>query len=79
MAEIRGNQGAHSNAAPAEQLPDAMVEIDELVDADDSSIDDEKDNALLFARSTDVRRRIEEKLEVRLLRDELGIDDLDID
>ena len=34
---------------------------------------------VLFAKSADVRRRIEELLEVRLLRDELGLNHLDID
>jgi hypothetical protein len=39
---------------------------------------DDADDKLLFAKSTNVRRRIEEKLEVRLLKDELGIDDIDL-
>ena len=69
---------------PIERVADAGLEFDELdelgsVEASESAAADSDSEKLLFAKSTDVRRRIEEKLEVRLLRDELGIDDLDIE
>ena len=33
---------------------------------------------VLFTKSTDIRRKIEEQMEVKLLRDQLGLDDFDL-
>jgi len=58
-----------------------MADFDDMdIDEVDASSDDESidDSNLSYVRSTDVRRRIEERLEVRLIRDELGIDDFDL-
>ena len=57
--------------------------IDMSMDLDDDSLsmtddDNEETKSALFLKSTDVRRRLEERLEVRLLKDQLGIDDFDI-
>ncbi|MBT8148490.1 MAG: hypothetical protein KJO24_01065 [Gammaproteobacteria bacterium] len=79
MAGLRNHKTDASSAVPAEPMPefiDELEELDSIASDDESSEQDEK---LLFAKSTDVRRRIEERLEVRLLRDELGMDDLDIE
>ncbi|NNL56498.1 MAG: hypothetical protein HKO71_01985 [Pseudomonadales bacterium] len=79
MAGLRNHKTDASSAVPAETMPefiDELEELDSIASDDESSEQDEK---LLFAKSTDVRRRIEERLEVRLLRDELGMDDLDIE
>ena len=78
MAELRDHNTESTGAVSAETLPDMMDDIDSL-DELDSEEGVQQDEKLLFAKSTDVRRRIEERLEVRLLRDELGMDDLDIE
>ncbi|MEZ7985389.1 MAG: hypothetical protein QMB64_06180 [Pseudomonadales bacterium] len=57
--------------------------IDMSMDLDDDSLsmtddDNEETKPAIFLKSTDVRRRLEERLEVRLLKDQLGIDDFDI-
>jgi len=57
--------------------------IDMSMDLDDDSLsmiddDNEENKPALFLKSTDVRRRLEERLEVRILKDQLGIDDFDI-
>lgn len=63
---------------------ESMSDFDELdddmgVSAIEVADDDESESSKLsHLKSTDVRRRIEEKLEVRMLRDELGIDDFDL-
>ena len=52
------------------------IELDEL---DEKSVAETGSEAKpLFVKSTDIRRRIEEQLEVRMLRDELGMDDFDL-
>ena len=45
------------------------------IDEPEQLLDEEH---LAFKKPTDVRRRLEEKLEVRRLRDQLGMDDLDL-
>ena len=57
--------------------------INDLIDLDDESF--EPSDELIevvkkerHAKTTDVRRKIEERLEVRMLRDELGMDDFSI-
>ena len=58
--------------------------IDMSMELDDASLtmthdgSNEETKPIIFSKSTDVRRRLEERLEVRVLKDQLGIDDLDI-
>lgn len=79
MAGLRGHKREPASNAPGEMMPDMIEDFDELDgDAGDDE-GEEQSQKVRFAKSTDVRRRIEERLEVRLLRDELGMDDLDID
>ncbi len=75
MAGLRSTETLKNNAAPEQAAPELFDEVEGVVEESES----ESDDKLLFAKSTDVRRRIEEKLEVRLLRDELGIDDFDVE
>jgi len=70
-------------AAPLEQeaandsYPEAMIDVDDmLAEGDDESLDDMSSSR--FACSTQLRRKIEERLELKELKDELGFDDLDI-
>lgn len=86
MAGLRDHKSDSAGSAPSEAMPEMMEDFDELdeLSADDATAagteeSDKESDKLRFARSTDVRRRIEERLEVRLLRDELGMDDLDLD
>ena len=56
---------------------DIGLDIDDIVvESAETSIDKDDGKPVKFATSTDIRRRLEEKLEVRLLQDQLGIDDL---
>ena len=55
-------------------LDDALLTMAEVNDSNDS----EETKPVIFSKSTDVRRRLEEKLEVKLLKDQLGMDDFDI-
>jgi len=79
MAELNKQEVQEVGASPSEQFSEL---IDELDGFDDSRVEQEQGTQtkkVLFAKSADVRRRIEELLEVRLLRDELGLNHLDID
>jgi len=55
-------------------LDDALLSMAEVNDSNSS----EETKPVIFAKSTDIRRRLEEKLEVKLLKDQLGMDDFDI-
>ena len=85
MADQTSNvQEAGAKASHAENAADFVdMDFDELADNLDDEIDAQqnssKDKSEVLAKSREIRRRIEEKLEVRLLRDELGIDDLGLD
>ena len=60
-----------------DQANDIGLDIDDIVvESAETSIDKDDGKPVKFAKSTDIRRRLEEKLEVRLLQDQLGIDDL---
>lgn len=60
-----------------DQANDVGLDMDDIVDGGtDISIGKEVSGSVKFAKSTDVRRLLEEKLEVKLLKDQLGIDDL---
>lgn len=50
---------------------------DELEDVAEAGLDAIESDKVIFAKSTDIRRRLEEKLEVRLIKDQLGVDDFD--
>ena len=72
---------AASQAAVSDAAPD-FIDIDEVADSIDEEVEAQSDASAkkeLFEKSTDIRRRIEERLEVRLLKDELGIDDFDLE
>ena len=56
---------------------DIGLDIEDIVvESAETSIDKDDGKPVKFAKSTDIRRRLEEKLEVKLLQDQLGIDDL---
>jgi len=79
MAGLNKQEDQEVGASPSEQFSEL---VDELDGVDDSSVEQEQSaqtKKVLFAKSADVRRRIEELLEVRLLRDELSLNHLDID
>jgi len=79
MAELNKQEVQEVGASPSEQFSELIEELDGF---DDSRVEQEQGTQtkkVLFAKSADVRRRIEELLEVRLLRDELGLNHLDID
>ena len=75
---------ADSTQINNENISSSDRAIDMSMDLDDASLamsdDDgsEVTQPAIFSKSTDVRRRLEERLEVRLLKDQLGIDDFDI-
>ncbi len=83
MADTRLNQAGVKKTRSVEPAQE-FVELDELEELEADSAEESQeadateDSKLLFAKSTDVRRRIEERLEVRMLRDELGMDDFDL-
>lgn len=85
MADQTSNvQNAGAKTSRADNASDFVdMDFDELADNLDDEIDAQqsssKDKSEMLAKSREIRRRIEEKLEVRLLRDELGIDDLDFE
>lgn len=85
MADQTSNvQNAGAKTGRADNASDFVdMDFDELADNLDDEIDAQqsssKDKSEMLAKSREIRRRIEEKLEVRLLRDELGIDDLDFE
>jgi len=81
MAGTRVNNTPESSAPPAIEPMSDITEFDEMdIDEVEASGEDESssNSNLANSKSTDVRRRIEERLEVRMLRDELGIDDFDL-
>ncbi|MDG2472891.1 MAG: hypothetical protein P8M71_07235 [Pseudomonadales bacterium] len=60
-----------------DQANDIGLDIDDfVVESVETSMDKDDGKSVKFAKSTDIRRRLEERLEVRLLQDQLGIDDL---
>ena len=75
---------ANSTELTSSTISSSDRAIDMGMDLDDASLamtDDEgneETKPAIFSKSTDVRRRLEERLEVRLLKDQLGIDDFDI-
>ena len=64
-----------ANVSYSDRAIDMDLDDDSLSMTDESS---EETKPAIFLKSTDVRRRLEERLEVRLLKDQLGIDDFDI-
>ncbi len=79
-SETRQEALADPGLAQPEPVVDLAMDVDSDIDDSDGasgSVDD-GDGKVLFAKSTDIRRRIEERLEVKLLRDQLGMDDLDL-
>ena len=79
MAGLNKQEEQEVGASSSEQFSEL---VDELDGVDDSSVEQEQGaqtKKVLFAKSADVRRRIEELLAVRLLRDELSLNHLDID
>lgn len=59
-----------------DSFPDAMVDIDDFVaDESDTLLSDDNGRPERFASSAELRRKIEERLELKRLKDELGFDD----
>ncbi len=64
-----------------ELIASLVVDMDDVPDGfDETEVGERKvgNGKMLFAKSAEIRRRIEERLEVKLLKDELGMDDFDI-
>ena len=76
-SETRQEISADPGSQP-EPIVELAMDVDSDIDDSGSSGVDRSDGKVLFAKSTDIRRRIEERLEVKLLRDQLGMDDLDL-
>ena len=79
MAELNKQEVQEVGASPNEQFSELVDELDGFDDSRDEQEQGTQTKKVLFAKSAAVRRRIEELLEVRLLRDELGLNHLDID
>lgn len=64
----------------ADAFPDAMVDVDDIMadDADDDSVEASATASDRFTCSAELRRKIEERLELKMLKDELGFDESDI-
>ena len=79
-SETRQETLVEAGSAQPEPIVDLAIDVDNDVDDNDGESGgvDAGDGKVLFAKSTDIRRRIEERLEVKLLRDQLGMDDLDL-
>lgn len=77
--QARNMQTERSNVSSTEQTVDMNLDLDDaLVSMAETNDESEDSKPVIFAKSTDVRRRLEEKLEVKLLKDQLGMDDFDI-
>ena len=77
--QARNMQTEDSNISSTEQTVDMNLDLDDaLVSMAETNDESEDSKPVIFAKSTDVRRRLEEKLEVKLLKDQLGMDDFDI-
>ena len=77
-SETRQEVSTEAGQAQPEPVVDLAMDVDsDIGESDDTAVDD-GDGKVLFAKSTDIRRRIEERLEVKLLKDQLGMDDLDL-
>ncbi len=83
--QINSRQDTFSNSSAAEAPSEVAIDLDEdfeidptldLADGDDSGAATTTGKQSV-ANSTDIRRKLEEKLEVKLLREQLGMDDLD--
>ena len=78
MSEEVANISTNSvEVGATDQTNDIGLDIDDIVvESAEISIDRDDGKPVKFAKPTDIRRRLEEKLEVRSLQDQLGIDDL---
>lgn len=56
-----------------------VADFEEVFDFDDEDVAAASANDSKFTCSTDVRRKIEEREELKMLRDELGFDDTDFE
>lgn len=71
-------------AAPIEQeaadgFPDAMIDIEDIMsEPSEESVAVSGASSARYTGSAEVRRKIEERLELKLLKDELGFDDKDL-
>ena len=74
--DVKELEMANSNNSLKDDLDDGLDIDDELLDSSFLE-DDEADlsSALKGASHADIRRKIEERLEMRRLRDELGMSD----
>jgi hypothetical protein len=77
MSATRSEENVQTKST---EVKEAAVDLVDLEDGDEETTDEEVyvDKKAMSAKDTSVRRRIEEQLEVRMLRDELGMDDFDI-
>ena len=70
-------------AVPIEQdtsadFAEVMVDVDDMLDTgEDDSLEESADSATP-GNSAELRRKIEERLELKMLKDELGFDDFDL-
>lgn len=79
--QVRNTQKHTPSIPSADQAVDMNLDLDDallsMAEVNDSN-NSEENKPVIFAKSTDIRRRLEEKLEVKLLKDQLGMDDFDI-
>lgn len=63
------------NDFSSESINDSSVDLDEILVNDDNLVDIAQ-NKEIFSKPADIRRKLEERLEAKNLRDQLGMDDL---
>lgn len=63
------------NDFSSESINDSSIDLDEILVNDNNLVDIGQDKEI-FPKSADIRRKLEEKLEAKNLRDQLGMDDL---
>ena len=63
------------NDFSSESINDSSVDLDEIL-VNDDNLEDIAQNKEIFSKPADIRRKLEERLEAKNLRDQLGMDDL---
>lgn len=58
---------------------EVIGDLDEVSDLDDEELTTESANDSKYVCSAELRRKIEERQELKMLKDELGFDDFDLD
>lgn len=56
-----------------------LTDLEEITDLDDDDLSEESANDSKYLCSRELRRKIEERQELKMLKDELGFDDFDLE